>query len=420
MESVKVRQTPVLWSWWDLPLAPLIWLERARGWKRFALALLYLIVLAVVGVSTWRAFSLNDLPDVGDPFELTEFDRLSVSDERNAYVLYREAEKALGRVGPHSSWNYPDDWDEHETDWSLANRTMKQWVVENRETLRLLIEGTGRPESMGPPSWSLADSKPIPEDIWREFFILITLEGSRRFHNGNLTGAWEAYQALLRSTRHFELGNGSIFRLIAKASVRQAMGNMNLWMLDPRVTPPMLRGAIQDVRAAVALTPPASQAVKVDYILIKNRLAEPGLKEETIRGFKLNRYDTLSHLPGLAEVTWFLSREPERSLRITRLYHANWLSQCDLPPADRARFSNPSAGTFALYRTNPADPRHAPGLNAEVLNQWIERSFVSGWELLEMSSIQGLIDADRQQLVIIRESLETVLKQRTAGARHPE
>lgn len=397
---------------WNLPQTPLIWLERARGWRRLALGVIYVIVVAVAGVLTWRAFSLYDLPDVGDPFDVSEFDQFSVPDERNAYVLYREAEKALGRINANYT---PEDWnnfDEEETDWRLASAMMKRWVLENRETLRLVIEGAGRPESLGPSPRSLTDSKPNPMLLSsRGFFVLLTLEGSRRFHDGDLAGAWEAYRALLRLSRHLEFGNESLCRLVVCEGVTRAMGNMKLWMLDPGVTPSMLRGAIEDVRAAEALTPPASQAVKINYMMMQNRLAEPGLREEMIRGFRSNRYEALSHLPGTAEVAWFMSREPERSLRIVRLYYANWLSQCDRPAGSRARCLMGGMVEYPMYQTGRGDPASARAIRPQALNDWIESSLVGHWELPNMAIYQSIIDADQRQIVTLREFLEERLEE---------
>src|SRR4051812_20680935 len=67
-------------------LAPARWLERARGRGRVMLVALYLLVGAVAGVFIWRAVSLNDLPDVGDPFDVEAEAAIDMPAAENAFV----------------------------------------------------------------------------------------------------------------------------------------------------------------------------------------------------------------------------------------------------------------------------------------------------------------------------------------------
>src|SRR5690349_17957153 len=82
----RISPAPLRWV-----LAPLRWLERARGRKRLALVALYLVLLAVAAFFGWWASSLRGLPDIGDPFDVAAFRAEGVPPEQDAYTHYRRA-----------------------------------------------------------------------------------------------------------------------------------------------------------------------------------------------------------------------------------------------------------------------------------------------------------------------------------------
>src|SRR4051794_15577150 len=125
----------------SLPLriltSPLVWLERTRGRWRLALAALYTLILAVAGLLTWRAFSLNGLPDVGDPFDAEAFEDVAIPDDRNAFRLYERASAMLkqlpsAEVRAGSLRNH---------DWATAAPEIRAWVEQNRGALDLFVRG---------------------------------------------------------------------------------------------------------------------------------------------------------------------------------------------------------------------------------------------------------------------------------------
>src|SRR4051794_35272117 len=107
-------------------LAPLLWLERARGRKRRALLLAYAAVGLVVGLLTWRAVSLNGLPEVGDPFDVAAFESVRVPDDRNAFVLYRQAVAQWKRTAGTSDLATPSRGDAT-GGWSKASPAVRAW-----------------------------------------------------------------------------------------------------------------------------------------------------------------------------------------------------------------------------------------------------------------------------------------------------
>ena len=59
----------------DLMIAPLILLERTKGWKRRGLAFLYLVIALTLGAYGWHSLCLWHLPNAPEPFDLAKYGR---------------------------------------------------------------------------------------------------------------------------------------------------------------------------------------------------------------------------------------------------------------------------------------------------------------------------------------------------------
>jgi hypothetical protein len=71
---------------------PLRTIERARGWRRIGLLLVYVLIALPILANLWRRSQLAGLPDVGNTFDVTASRPTpGVPDDRNAFVLYRRA-----------------------------------------------------------------------------------------------------------------------------------------------------------------------------------------------------------------------------------------------------------------------------------------------------------------------------------------
>ena len=77
------------------------WQTGGRG--RLLTIAVSLGLIAVVGVTIWRARSLDGLPDVGDPFDVAEARRtVELPDADNAFVAYAAAAR-LKLMNPRNS-----------------------------------------------------------------------------------------------------------------------------------------------------------------------------------------------------------------------------------------------------------------------------------------------------------------------------
>ena len=139
-----------------------------------------------------------------------------------------------------------------------------------------------------------------------------------------------------------------------------------------------LRLALHDVLTADALTPPVSDAIKIDYLMVFTPVETMTNFEEMIRSS--GRVIPLSggREMGLLDrlVPWGAVRLPvqrmrlnarnelERTRRAFRLLFANWLAQADRPAGRRAplAFRTPNW----IYSDDPSAPAAARAVTPEV------------------------------------------------------
>ena len=160
-----------------------------------------------------------------------------------------------------------------------------------------------------------------------------------------------------------------------------ACNQMTRWAKDPKVTPGMLRRALDAVLADYAATGPLSDNLKVEYLTFLKTYDDRDLVWKS-----LNDPDTVG--PGKA--AWFardqqvfsiakgLKHEPERSRRVARLVFANLLAVVDLPPARRPPVACTLRGSFAgappalvdLYSLDESAPAPARALSPEEVRRW--------------------------------------------------
>ena len=242
--------------------------ERPSNPRRRRIWAIALVVLAAVAIfATYRATSLSGLPDVGDSFDVAEFADVKVADDRNAFTLYRQATERITREPQGSTY-----------DWSTAGEAEKRWLETNRAAMQLWRRGTERPEALyiPPRTMTFATILPVIQEL-RSFARLAGLEGTRLEAAGDMDGALTWYVAMLRSGRHSGTRGVIIERLVGSAINAVASRNLTRWAADPRVTPSMLRRAIDAAIEAEGMTRPTSEAMKGEYVSIMNSIDDPRL-----------------------------------------------------------------------------------------------------------------------------------------------
>lgn len=357
-------------------LAPALLLERTRGRNRLALACLYVLVIAAAGVLSWRASSLNRLPDVGDPFDVEAFEAHKVAGDRDAFVIYRQAVGRLKKTietSDHGAMRrkiVPGGW-------AAAGPSIHRWIDDNREPLALWRRGTERPEA----SLDLSDafrrsigSPGTSEDLIL-FHWMALLEASRLGGQGDMAGAWGWYNAALRASRHVGMRGGYTYRSLGQVMHATLGAQVIPWASDPRTDSTTLRRALGDLIAAKKMTRPISDAFKADYLQMIWAYDHPDQWFDPIQCPD----DWILQSPTLLQASLFLKREPERSRRITRIIFGHWLAHCDQPPERRPVMSrsikvgNHTYSDFPYaVALGPPDADHP--ISAEQLAEWMRSS----------------------------------------------
>jgi hypothetical protein len=375
-------------GWLDRAIAPLHWLERARGWKRRGLLVLYVLIGLVGGVFGWRELSFWRLPDAPEPFDLARLGRVELADSANAMVAYRAIFARFGEV-EHPNNVDRRAWDG--SDWATADPLDRRWAEDHRAALAAWLPATDLRESLLVQPEALEMGTLLgPVQTLRSYARLALLEGSRLQEAGDLAGAWRLYRAALRASRHAGMHGGAVQRCIGIAVLRLARPRVESWALDPRVTPDLLRRAIADVEACAAMTSPASEMIRAEYFSARAALKLPELWVNLVDSGPYSRTDWTNHVTGVRWVRRFLRREPERTARVLRLIAAGYLAQSDRPPSLRPRLLFPE---FMIYDHDPLTPAAVRSISPEDLNAWAKASVMGALGSFG-NTVQALVDAE--------------------------
>jgi hypothetical protein len=355
---------------------PFRWIARSR--RRVCCAGL-IVVSMLTAPPLWWMTQLVGLPDIGDPFDVAVFRAQTIPDDRNAFVLYREAVKQYKPLKSPDTSGQPVDVD---ADWSTAGSTVRRWVETNRDALALYRRAADRPDALDSSITSSAGG-------YAEFFSLglfqhlALLEASRLEVQGDMTAAWGWYRTCLRTTHHVRLRSVSHRRMAALRWHSQLINRLTEWAANARTTAAQLHQALDDVIACEALVPSESFALKAEYFIADQmfqarnyrgrRLPPPWLialeSSPAIRS--LGPILTPEQIRSISDAWAFWRREPERSQRVHRLITANRLAFYDAPPARRPR-PDPDVFSCELYSFGPEAPAKARALSPAALGRWLD------------------------------------------------
>jgi hypothetical protein len=346
--------------------------RRVRA-RRFRRGVGVLIALAI-GFGTWWWVTLDDLPDVGDPFDVRAALRpLEVPVVENAYSSYVLAHRKLARQ--------PQGFGNVSGEWSEASLEQRSYVIANREALALWREGTERPKALYHQrrDANLGTLLPVTQDL-NTFTSMALLEASRLEGEGDMAGAWGWYRASLRAARHSSQGV-LVERNFGARTHGLVVPRLTRWAADPRVGYPLLKDALREVIAIDAMTPPLSETLKSEYLMRLRDLSEMKFLVEDVPT-PFAPIDWYRQRPVLSQLGGFLQRtkvaaynDSERSRRIFRLVYANWLAQCDKSPKQRAPVAVRDPVT--LYAPDPSAPFAARAVAPERLAQALKKSLLA-------------------------------------------
>jgi len=344
---------------------------RRRIW-----CLVLVLLTFVAGPPLWWATQLSGLPDIGDPFDVAEFRSSSIPDDRNAFVLYRQAATLL-----KSGWEYLKNSGKVDllARWSKADPQVRRWAEDNREALARYRQGAERPDALDPDAGVDRESYKTFQALW-SFRTLILLEASRLEEEGDMAGAWAWYCAMLRTIHHVGMDGHVQRRNFIQRWHKDLHDRLTTWAADRRTTPALLRGALADVVACEALAPSEQDSLRVGYVDAISMLDDPASpgRQVPLRRFSLFYHPDYTLNPEQIQAIWdwwrFWRREPERSRRVIRLVTANWLAYYALPSEHRPKPHLKVAG-LDVYPFGPASPAQARALSPEALDHWFDSAY---------------------------------------------
>ena len=336
--------------------------RRPRTRLFVATATLALLALVVAGFA-WNVTSLRGLPDIGDPFDVAAFTSTRVSDEDNAFVLYRRAD-ALYR-----------DWDGSPTShWASASAGERKWLDENREALAVWKQGTERPDACFiPPAELTFDANLGVIQRFRTMVRLALLEASRLEAEGDFKGAWSWYRGpsgepALRAPR-----------LPDRAAHRHRLPRAT-W---PRRSPdgPIRRRSMRSFfgkpwrrsRRSTRWRRRCPSLSSANISRSSRRWSSPKSsgntwsRRPTARMRRLATSGPFRRWRSCAQSV--LKHDPERSRRLLRLIAANWLAYCDRPAGERPPLEPDSR---LVYRADSSAAPVARLLSPEQTNSWYD------------------------------------------------
>ncbi len=387
------------------------------------------MVVTLVGLVAipwaWWATQLWGLPDVGDPFDVAAFEAYHVSDDRNAFLWYRDAAAMTRQLARTRQAQKKDGVRGFEGEWSKASPAWREFLAESGEALAVWRIGTEKPDARydHPEGLSMRTLLPITQEL-RMLSRLATLEGSRLEGEGDMAGAWGWYRATLRSSRHTGKHGFQIERLTGAGMHKDASEALTRWASDPRVDAPMLHRALDEVIAIDAMTVPLSEILKLQYLVFVNSLGEPDLLADFLmfreQGDPADWYQALPIPPAAKKpihaARVFVADDRERSLRLARLMTANWMAQLDKPPARRSRLARNKP---PIYEADPADPPASRALPPERLSKWLDSSLLASREYHFLAKYGWSLDVERSRQARLVVHLASELYRREHGEPPP-
>jgi hypothetical protein len=391
-------QRPSVWV--TVALAPLLAIERTRGWRRFGLLVLYGTVALVIGAFLWRRSQLAAVPDIGEPFDVAAFrSPAHVPDELNAFAGYRLAAGQFRDMTNAEGQSFG----KANLAWSRADAIMRGWVADHDEAISLLIDGSARPELyLETPTGARYSAIFENGELARRISWIGTaglFKAGRLRAEGDLAGAWRLLNAIVRAGRHIEWAvptvDGRSHGIMLAQYSREPVAD---WAKDPVVSSALLRQALADLTNAESLTPPLSTYYRTEYMVAMEVLSnlQPAITARAQQRHDRGPWHLFTIAPGLEA---FLNGEPERSRRVLNLLVAGDLAWCDRPIADRPAFAVPE---LRLPETDPAAPAATRALAPEALGKLAESALITPalkWRLGELDKWERIDRWSMSQLI---------------------
>ncbi len=313
---------------WGLAVLPVAFLVVTRAWVgdwlldrpapgrylRLGLILAGTLGVILAGYAGERAWSIPDPGPIAAPS--TWMTMASLSPDRNAAELYREAARKLAEVPPG-------------TDFSRG-------TPERRDVLALIRQAAARPDCrfVEPDRLTLLSRYDLAP--MRDLAGLVADHARERLRRGELADGWDDIALLLRMARHLSQGATMFQGLHALTIEREALDLARDWSTAPRQTLDRLRAAMVAYRD-LPRPIPAAEVVRGEAILLERTIDLPA---DDLKGLLLETTVGPRNLANGTIPTWALLYldlittpwERARAVRVNRQFAAYLAREAALEP----------------------------------------------------------------------------------------
>jgi hypothetical protein len=299
------------------------WLTLFKPKVGIPLAILIVLASIPLAIRSWR---MSSLPHIDEPFDVEAFCSVTIPDEENAFVEYREAFGLFFEFsGTQNDWNSYDALIRGNCD--SAPPVFVAWLKVNTHAFDVWLKGTTKPDAMFMPRRDVTNAAIGYTSKARSVVRFAMLRAGRHLHNGNTTEAWKILHAAFRFSRHVGQ-NGPKLERHTGISMLPIVGTGILsWAHHANTTAEDLEHAIVVLSDEFAsMTPPYSETLKHEYLVEQNFLRSLG---PGTRGF--------TNLPILDSGLMFVLGEPEYSQVLLDLLFSNQVAGIDIPPSARPK-----------------------------------------------------------------------------------
>ena len=375
-------------SWYHRFLRPKVMVD-AIGWMLLA-GLPFVI----------HAYQVADVPSVAEPFDVASFEEVQVAPEDNAWFPYRQAARQVVPMSTAAKEEYDNTFEEGA---AAIGESLTGAIRSNQTALNLFLEGSKRTGFQRTRDEASAIQSDDINSSLRELVRLTEAQALILLQAGDVESAWDHLHANLRCGRHLGQNSDSNGRLIGRAFHVCGIRRIARWAESPLVDTPLLRRALDDIRATYAMTPPISTALKFDYLYCRSICNTPALQDSG-----MNQQNLRNRLEW--EGRWFLG-EPELSRTVLRAAFSNWLSECDRLPCQRSPRTD-----WGLFSRAPVATGSASMISADAIDHLILRSLVARPLVCTEPYVFTSLDSEVAWQAILELLLATQIHYRETGA----
>lgn len=332
--GMQLLQVPLIWSVAPIPAVLLIatrvrtrgWLienNTLRGWLPVVLILIVPAAAILLGVGSYRAFSL---PQVAPGFDVAAFTAPATPEAVETARMYARAFEELHAEANASEQTDRDDEDQEEVAINPVALIMEASRRDNCDRLEDFLPG------------------PKPAERVEKLADAVLKTGTRLEDQGNLDAALDHYLAVLRMAQ--QVYHDPTLLIGAYNTENAALMALARWSTHPGQTKERVLAALRSLEQLVQHPAPWDNAIKADYVE----------RTRVIEGDMDDMFDRLGSNPGSALLIYWMPWERERARRMLRLVTASELDRYQRIRSSLARgyqpnLSPPQAPHVALPRT---------------------------------------------------------------------